>query len=63
MCRYALQDQPRPRRCVELREPCDECATEEQAKMDTLWEEHAQKQCDGSHKLSFTETVTVTKRT
>jgi hypothetical protein len=40
MCRYASLDQPRPRRCVELRSPCEECAREEQAKMDELGEEH-----------------------
>ena len=40
MCRYAEQDQPRPRRCFYLEDPCDECAAEEQAKMDELGEEH-----------------------
>jgi hypothetical protein len=44
MCRYAQQDQPRPRQCVELRNPCDECAAEEQAKMNELGEEYAQQQ-------------------
>lgn len=43
MCRYAEQDQPRPRRCTELRSPCDQCAAEEQAKMDELGAEQAER--------------------
>jgi hypothetical protein len=42
MCRYAKQGQSRPRRCFYLEDPCDECAAEEQIKMDELYEEHVQ---------------------
>jgi hypothetical protein len=43
MCIHAEQDQPRPRRCVELHAPCEECAEAEQEKMDQLAWEHVAK--------------------
>jgi hypothetical protein len=63
MCIHAEQDQPRPKRCRELHAPCEECAAEEQRKMDELGDERIQKQRTMRISISTCYDLTLLERT